>query len=145
METATPFIHPTRSNLKKYLYLVNIGLYSLMVYLSIFTAKIIMRWWLDDQSYQLNYASFIWLPIGLLILNPLIWSRVYPTIILQLSAIGLLFLNLVGLSFIGGSYRLASLLGWGVITLISIAMTVYGWYTTKPWLGTANERESTNV
>ncbi len=121
------------SNLKKYLYLANIGLYSLAVYLIIFTAHAIMRWWQEDLRYALNYAAFIWLPIGLLLLNPLIWRRVYPTISLEIVGIGLLLLNLVLMTFLKPDYRVMDQLGWGVVTLISVMFTLYAWYRAKPW------------
>ena len=119
--------------LKKYLYLVNIGLYSLAIYLSTFIAEAFVSWWLEDANYQLDYASYIWFPISLLLLNPVIWRKVYPTLGLEIVGIGLLCGNLFLLTFMGSSYRMANALGWGVVTVGSIALTVYTWYRAKPW------------
>ncbi len=121
------------SKLKKYLYLVNIGLYALAAYLSIFTAENIIGWWHKDSRYELNYAAFIGLPIGLLLLNLFIWRRVYLTLSLEIGAIGLLLLNLFLLSFMSSGYRVSNLVGWAVVTLISTAITLSTAYRAKPW------------
>lgn len=124
---------PQPRKLKKYLYLANIGLYALVVYLSIFTAENIMAWWHEDSRYELNYAAFIGLPISLLLLNPFMWRRAYPTFSLEIGALGLLLLNLFLLSFMGSGYDISNLVGWAVVTLISTAITLYVWSIAKPW------------
>ncbi|XSG74813.1 hypothetical protein ACP8Y2_21845 [Herpetosiphon llansteffanensis] len=121
------------SKLRKYLYLANIGLYSLAVHFIIFTAEQIMGWWHEDSRYQLNYVSFIWLPIGLLLLNPFIWRRVYPTLSLEIGALCLLLLNLFLLSFMESGDHGSNLVGWRIVTLISTATTLYVWSIAKPW------------
>lgn len=119
--------------LQQSLYLVNIGLYSLMVFLTIFSASKIVRWWLDDPWYLLDYASFIWLPIGLLLLNPFIWQRMYALTTLVITGSSLLLLNIFLMGFMRFNFSDADQIGWGVVTLFSVAITLVVWYRAAPW------------
>ncbi|ABX07055.1 MAG TPA: hypothetical protein DEF47_13715 [Herpetosiphon sp.] len=119
--------------LQQSLYLVNIGLYSLMVFLTIFSASKIVRWWLDDPRYELDYATFIWLPIGLLLLSPFIWQRMYALGTLAITGSSLLLLNIFLMVFLRVDFSDADQIGWSVVILFSVAITLVVWYRAKPW------------
>lgn len=119
--------------LQQSLYLVNIGLYLLMVFLTIFSASKIVEWWLDDPRYELDYATFIWLPIGLLLLNPFIWQRMYALGTLAITGSSLLLLNIFLMGFMRVDFSDADQIGWGVVILFSMAITLVVWHRAKPW------------
>lgn len=119
--------------LQQSLYFVNIGLYSLMIFLTIFSASRIARWWLDDPGYRLDYATFIWFPIGLLLLNPFIWQRMYSLGTLAITGISLLLLNIFLMGFMRVDFSDADQIGWGVVTLFSVTITLVVWHRAKPW------------
>ena len=119
--------------LQKQLYLINIGLYSLAIYLSIFSANKITGWWVGDPWYRLDYALFIWFPIGLLLINPFIWQRTYTLKTLVITASSLLGLNIFLAGFMRVDFSDADQVGWGVLTLLSAMFSLYAWYRAKPW------------
>lgn len=119
--------------LQQSLYLVNIGLYSLMIFLTIFSASRIARWWLDDLGYRFDYATFIWFPIGLLLLNPFIWQRMYRPTTLAITGSSLLLLNIFLMGFMRFDFSDADQIGWGVVTLFSVTITLVVWYRAAPW------------
>ncbi|MBM7842135.1 hypothetical protein [Herpetosiphon giganteus] len=119
--------------IQQYLYLINIGLYSLAIYLSIFTAENIVGWWLDDPRYDLNFASFIWFPIGLLLLNPLIWQQKYTPTSLGILTGLLILINGFMFGFMQVDVSDADQLGWAVVTLLSAMFAWYACYRARPW------------
>ncbi|GAA5529569.1 hypothetical protein [Herpetosiphon gulosus] len=104
-----------------------------MVFLTIFSASRIVRWWLDDPWYLLDYATFIWFPIGLLLLNPLIWQRMYALTTLVITGSSLLLLNIFLMGFMRVDFSDADQIGWGVVTLFSVAITLIVWHRAAPW------------
>ncbi|MFD3166470.1 hypothetical protein [Herpetosiphon sp. NSE202] len=120
-------------HVQKYLYLINIGLYSLASYLTIFKTPTIIAWWLDDPRHDLNFASFIWFPIGLLLLNSFIWQRSYTTRTLGIIGISLLLINGFMTEFKHVYFSDADQVGWAVVTLLSAMFALYACYRARPW------------